>query len=206
MVQIVQTVLVFFAPGFEEVEALTPVDYLRRAGIDVITAALGKERLVTGSHDIPVMADTCLPDLVKEDKLDIFHWDGVILPGGMPGSSNLAASQEIGAFLKDMVREEKWVCAICAAPALVLAPLGLLEGREFTCFPGLEEKVTGAKWREDRVVVDINPKPKKGSAAGGLITSRGAGTAGEFSVAIISALLDKVKGKEIGEKVLLRMN
>jgi 4-methyl-5(b-hydroxyethyl)-thiazole monophosphate biosynthesis len=202
MVEIVQRALVFLAPGFEEVEALTPVDYLRRAGIEVITAALGKERLVTGSHDIPVMADTSLEDLVKEDKLHPSHWDAVILPGGMPGSANLGASGEIGVFLKDMAAEDKWVCAICAAPALVLAPLGLLEEREFTCFPGLEEKVTGAKWREDRVVVDINPSPKKG----GIITSRGAGTAGDFSVAIISTLLDKVKGKEIGEKVLLRMN
>ena len=201
MVEIIQRVLVFLAPGFEEVEALSPVDYLRRGGIEVITAALGSDPLVTGSHDIPVRADTTLEGLTKENKLLPIHWDAVILPGGMPGSANLAASGELGDFLKEMARADKWVCAICAAPALVLAPLGLLEEREFTCFPGLEEKVSGAKWREDRVVIDRNPKPKRG----GIITSRGAGTAGEFSVAIISTLLDKVKGKEIGDKVLLRL-
>jgi 4-methyl-5(b-hydroxyethyl)-thiazole monophosphate biosynthesis len=198
MVQMIPKVLVLLAQGFEEVEALTPVDYLRRADIDVVTAAVGDDIMVTGSHNIPVRADTCLKDLIKGNGLHPDNWDAVILPGGMPGAANLASSADTGAFLKDMAGKGKWVCAICAAPALVLAPLGLLEGKRFTCFPGMEEKVSGAQWCGDRVVVDGRP-PK-----GGFITSRGAGTAGEFAVAIISKLLHEAAGKTIAEKVLLQ--
>ena len=199
MVLLIPRALVLLATGFEEVEALTPVDYLRRAGIEVTTVALGNDRMVTGSHDIPVMADTTLKGLADEKLLTPVNWDAVILPGGMPGASNLAASEEAGAFIKEMAGEGKWVCAICAAPALALAPLGLLEGRKFTCFPGMEEKVSGAKWCDERVIVDANPLPSRG----GIITSRGAGTAGEFAIAIISRLLHEGEGKKIAEKVLL---
>ena len=198
MVQMIPRALVLLAGGFEEVEALTPVDYLRRAGIEVITAALDDEAIVKGSHDIPVKADTTLKKLTDEKKLHPSLWDAVILPGGMPGSANLAASRETGAFIKIMAFEGKWVCAICAAPAVVLAPLGLLEGKMFTCSPGFEEKVKGGNWRTDRVVTDPNTPGK-----GGVITSRGAGTAGEFAVEIISVLLTKAEGKKIAEKVLL---
>ena len=200
MVQIVQKALVLLAQGFEEVEALSPVDYLRRAGIQVTTVAVGNDRMVTGSHDIPVKADTTLEDLIKTKKLQPSLWDAVILPGGMPGSSNLAASQESSAFLKEMAREGKWICAICAAPALVLAPLGLLDGRKFTCSPGFEEKVDGAIWSADRVVIDKSLPPERC----GIITSRGAGTAGEFAVAIISTLLHEAEGEKIAQKVLLK--
>ena len=197
MEQIIKRALVLLAPGFEEVEALTPVDYLRRAGIEVTTAALGKDRMVAGSHGIAVMADAALDDLSKEQKLLPSNWEAVILPGGMPGASNLAASRETCDFLK--AAGNIWVCAICAAPALVLAPLGLLEGIKFTCFLGLEEKVSGAIWCEDRVVVVRRPNPQ----GGGIITSRGAGTAGEFAVAIITQLLDESIGKEIAKRVVL---
>ena len=200
MSQVVKRALVILAQGFEEVEAITPVDYLRRAEIEVITAALDKDRLVTGSRGIPVMADTTLKSLAEEKKFSPSHWDAVILPGGLPGSNNLAASNEVTNFIIAMAGDDKWVCAICAAPALVLGPLDLLTGRKFTCYPGLEEKVKGANWQEDRVIIDINPAPKKS----GIITSRGAGTAGEFAAAIISSLLNDAKGKEIAEKVLLK--
>jgi 4-methyl-5(b-hydroxyethyl)-thiazole monophosphate biosynthesis len=200
MVEIIPEVLVLLAPGFEEVEALTPVDYLRRAGIELTTASLGSDNMTVGSHGIPVRADTTLKDLIKEKRLSASHWDAVILPGGMPGAANLAESQEISAFLKEMAGAEKWICAICAAPALVLAPLGILEGKKFTCFPGMEEKVSGAIWCDDRVVVDRKAPP----SSGGIITSRGAGTAGEFAVAIISSLLHEADGKRIAEKVLLK--
>ena len=200
MVMIVPKVLVLLAQWFEEVEAVSPVDYLRRAGIEVVTAALDNNQMVTGSRDIPVKADTTLKCLAEEGKLSPSNWDAVILPGGLPGSNNLAASQETSALLKDMAAKDAWICAICAAPALVLAPLGLLEGRKFTCYPGLEEKVNGAAWCEDRVVIDKNPAPGRG----GIITSRGAGSAGEFAIAIISKLLHESKGKEIADKVLLK--
>ncbi len=118
----------------------------------------------------------------------------MILPGGMPGSTNLAASKETGSLVKEMAAAGKTVCAICAAPALVLAPLGLLAGKNFTCYPGMEEKVnsTDSKWSDSRVVTD-----------GNIITSRGAGTAGEFAVAIIEKLLDKAAAQKIADAVLL---
>ena len=197
-------VIVLLAEGFEEVEAVTPIDYLRRVGIEVTTAAVGlkvrgESPVVKGSRGIPLVADTALETLSEEKKLEPSAWDGVIVPGGGPGSDKLAASGLTGVFLKAMAGEGKWVCAICAAPARVLSPLGILAGKKYTCFPGEEEKVTapvsasaGADWKEDRVVVD-----------GTLITSRGAGTAGEFACAIIAKLVSEEEAKKLAERVLL---
>jgi 4-methyl-5(b-hydroxyethyl)-thiazole monophosphate biosynthesis len=182
--------IVLLAEGFEEVEAVTPVDYLRRAGIEVATAAVGRDRNVRGARGVPVTADAILGDLVR--KGGAASWDAVILPGGMPGASNLAASGETGALVKEMAAAGKVVAAICASPAVVLAPLGLLAGRRFTCFPGMEKQVPGAQWSGDRVVSD-----------GNLVTSRGAGTAGEFAVAIIGKLLSPAEGKKVADAVLL---
>ena len=186
-------VVILLAEGFEEVEAITPVDYLRRAGIEVQIAALGGNLAVTGSHGIQVNADISF----SGDGFPL-DWDGVIVPGGGPGSDRLAASKEAGLFLKEMAGKGKWICAICAAPARVLAPLGLLAGKKFTCYPGEEGKVSGAEWKEDRVVVD-----------GNLITSRGPGTAGEFACAIIDRLNGAggadSEGSKIAAKALLAL-
>jgi len=197
-------VLVLLAEGFEEVEAITPIDYLRRAGIDVTIAAVGlklsgKCPVVKGSHGIQIAADMELGTLLAEKKLVPDHWDGVVVPGGLPGSDNLAASKELGVFLQAMDKAGKLVSAICAAPARVLSPLGLLANKRFTCYPGEEVKVlasgsasSSAVWKKDRVVSDRN-----------LITSRGAGTAGEFACAVISKLLTVADGKKLAERVLL---
>jgi 4-methyl-5(b-hydroxyethyl)-thiazole monophosphate biosynthesis len=182
--------IVLLADGFEEVEAITPVDYLRRAGVEVTTAAIGGSLTVTGSHGVPVNADALLGDLAKQGKAAF--WDAVVIPGGMPGAANLAASKEAGALIKEMAVTGKWVCAICASPAVVLSPLGLLTGKKFTCYPGMEEKVQDGQWSEDQVVVD-----------GKIITSRGAGTAGVFAVAVISGLLGAEEGKKAARSVLL---
>ena len=196
-------VIVLLAEGFEEVEAITPIDYLRRAGIELTVAAVGLKAkagvlVVAGSHNIPVIADAALETMAKEKKLAPSAWDGVVVPGG-PGVDRLAASKETGAFLTEMAKAGKWICAICAAPAKVLSPLGLLAGKKFTCYPGLEDKVAaadsaspGAKWKKDRVVVD-----------GSLITSRGAGTAGEFAYTVISKIVSEAEAKNLAEKVLL---
>jgi len=182
--------LVLLAEGFEEVEALTPVDYLRRAGVEVTVSAITDSLAVKGRWTgLRVTADTTLTEIAKQGTAG---WDAVILPGGMPGAENLSASKETGALLKSMASEGKLVCAICASPAVVLAPLGLLAGKKFTCYPGMEEKVADGKWLEDRVVTD-----------GNIITSRSAGTAGEFAVAIIKKLLDEAAGKKIADAVLL---
>ena len=194
-------VIVLLAEGFEEVEAVTPIDYLRRAGIEVTAAAVGSaiegnDAAVKGSHGIQITADTDLRALAAGNKLISAEWDGVIVPGGLPGADNLAASKEVAVFLKAMAASGKLVCAICAAPARVLSPLGLLAGKMYTCFPGEEAKVPGfaadARWKEDRVVID-----------GNTITSRGAGTAGEFACAIVSKLLNETEGKKLAERVLL---
>ena len=199
--------IILLAEGFEEVEAITPIDYLRRAGVEVTMAAIGKNSIVKSARGIQVIADTCLVKPGEEGKIpasageiflsgatsaDFPGWDAVIVPGGLPGSDNLAASMEAREFLLKMDKAGKLICAICAAPARVLAPLGLLNGKKFTCYPGEEGKVSGADWKEDRVVMD-----------GNIITSRGAGTAGEFACAIIDALLGAGEGKKIADKVLL---
>jgi 4-methyl-5(b-hydroxyethyl)-thiazole monophosphate biosynthesis len=184
-------VIVLLAEGFEEVEAVTPIDYLRRAGIEVTTAAIGKDRIVTGSHGIALAADMLFGELSGAANVSA-SYDAVLIPGGMNGANNLASSAAAGAVLKGMAEAGKWVCAICAAPAVVLYPLGLLEGRRFTCYPGLEHDVSGAEWSKDNVVVD-----------GNLITSRGAGTAGLFAIAVIEKLLSKTEAKKVAEAVLL---
>jgi 4-methyl-5(b-hydroxyethyl)-thiazole monophosphate biosynthesis len=182
--------VILLAEGFEEVEAITPIDYLRRAGIEVCMAAIGDNRMVTGSHGIQVRADALLAEIAGSPGSG--GWDGVLLPGGMPGASNLAASKAVGTLLKEMAGAGKLVGAICASPAVVLAPLGLLAGRRFTCFPGMETQVTGGHWEERAVVVD-----------GNIITSRGAGTAGAWAVAIIGELLGPEIGLRIAKTVLL---
>jgi 4-methyl-5(b-hydroxyethyl)-thiazole monophosphate biosynthesis len=188
-------VIVFLAEGFEEVEALTPVDFLRRGGVEVTVAAVGTGRAVTGAHAVTVEADATLAELAGNRGADF--WDAAVCPGGLPGASNLAASKELGALLTEMDRAGKWICAICAAPALVLAPLGLLAGRKFTCYPGMEQSVPstpskGALYCEDRVVED-----------GKILTSRGPGTAGFFAAAIVGRLAGKAEEEKLLRTALL---
>ena len=182
--------IVLLADGFEEVEAITPIDYLRRAGVEVTVASISDDLSAKGAWTgLKILADTAL------SKIKTSEYDAVILPGGMPGASNLAASKEASSLLKEMAAANKLLCAICASPAVVLAPLGLLNGKNFTCYPGMEKKIPpdiSSGLSGDRVVVD-----------GNLITSRGAGTAGEFAIAIIQELLDEAAATKVAETVLL---
>ncbi|MDR1373664.1 MAG: DJ-1/PfpI family protein [Treponema sp.] len=184
--------LLLLADGFEEVEALTPADYLRRAGIEVTLVSVSPNPAVKGAHGIQVMSDVTFTELAGLGQGGVRSWDGILLPGGMPGAANIAASVSACTLIREMAAAKKVVAAICAAPAVVLAPLGLLEGRRFTCFPGMEDKVRGGRWSEDRVVVD-----------GGLITSRAAGTAGEWAAAIIAKFLNEGEAKKLAQQVLL---
>jgi len=181
-------VIVLLAEGFEEVEAVTIVDYLRRAGVNVTIAAITLFMTVRGARGIKVDADTLLAGVDAA----IGNWDAVILPGGQKGATNIAACEEACKLIKNMAAAGKPVCAICASPALVLSPLGLLTGKRFTCYPGMEEKVNEGVWSGDKVVVD-----------GNIITSRGAGTAGFFAVAIIEKLLGEEAAKKTADAVLL---
>jgi len=182
--------IVLLADGYEDVEAVTPIDYLRRAGIEVTSASITENLIVTSRWGgIKITADTTLAQILKQD---ISIWDAVILPGGIPGATALAASEETALLLKKMASYEKLICAICASPVLVLAPLGLLKEKKYTCYMGYEEKTTDGHWLEERVVTD-----------GNIITSRAAGTTGEWSIAIINALLGSDEGKKIMQTVLL---
>jgi len=184
--------ILLLVEGFEEVEAITPIDYLRRANVEVTVAAIGTSLTVRGSRGLTVVADTTLPDLIKRNEAKAEIWDAIVLPGGNPGAPNLAASTEAAALVREMTAAGKLICAICAAPALVLAPMGLLAGKTFTCFPGFEEKVQGGHWSQERVVTD-----------GQLITSRAAGTTGDFSIAIIKTLVSEAEGDRVAKAVLL---
>ncbi|MDR3020572.1 MAG: DJ-1/PfpI family protein [Treponema sp.] len=178
--------LVLLAEGFEEVETVTPFTYLRRAGIKATTAAIADSLQVKGARGITVIADNLLAEL------DGSNYDAVIVPGGIHGAANLAACEKTGALLKEMAAAGKLVCAICASPVVVLSPLGLLSGKNFTCYPGMEEKAhEDSRWLEDRVVVD-----------GNIITSRAAGTSGDFAIAIIEYLLGKEMAEKIADTVL----
>jgi 4-methyl-5(b-hydroxyethyl)-thiazole monophosphate biosynthesis len=175
--------LVFLAEGFEEVEAVTPIDYLRRAGIEVSTVSIAGGTTVTGAHGIPLLADTRIADITG-----LGGYDALLLPGGMPGATNLVNDPALDSLLKSAAKAGTLVCAICASPAVVLAPKGILAGRKFTCYPGAEEKVSGAAWSADPVVID-----------GNIITSRGPGTAARWAFAIIAALLDSATAEKIAD-------
>ena len=172
-------VYVLLAPGFEEAEALVPVDMLRRAGIETATVSITGEP-VPGSHNITVTADLTL-DQVELDKLEM-----VVLPGGGPGYKNLGAEPRVEQLVREAVRRDAWVAAICAAPTL-LGKWGLLMGKNAVCYPGMEEGLTGAQPQMDRgVVVD-----------GKVITGRAAGSATDFGLALVAAL----KGQDEADKV-----
>jgi 4-methyl-5(b-hydroxyethyl)-thiazole monophosphate biosynthesis len=171
-------VVFFLANGFEELEAIAPIDILRRGGVDAVTAGVG-EKVITGSHGIPVTCDTVDKDI------DLTKIDGVVLPGGMPGTKNLAASPIVAKALGHCAENGLLLGAICAAPS-VLGGLDLLRGKSATCFPGFEETLLGAKISDDYVVRD-----------GNVITAKGAGVAADFGFALLSA----IKGVEVSEKV-----
>jgi len=164
-------VLMPLATGFEEIEAVTVVDLLRRAGIEVRTAALGLLR-VTGSHDITVEADMLLEEARAGD------YDMIVLPGGMPGAEHLKQDARVIELLRQFAAEGRYTAAICAAPG-VLAHAGLLTGHAATSFPGFLDagSAPGIHLRSEAVVVD-----------GKVVTSRGAGTAMDFGLELIELL------------------
>lgn len=173
-------VLVPLAPGFEELEAVTVIDLLRRAGFDVVSAGLA-EGPVRGSRGTVLLPDTTL------DRVAAAAVDMIVLPGGQPGSDNLAADGRIEALLRRVYDQGGWVAAICAAPK-VLAMAGLLEGRRATCFPGAVESLhlPGIQLMPDPVVVD-----------GHVVTSRGPGTALDFAL----TLIELIAGREARDRV-----
>ncbi len=171
--------VVFIADGSEEVEALSPVDYLRRGGVDVTVVSVGTaSRTVTMSHKVSVNADITLEAYLSGigDSLP----DAVVIPGGMPGATNIAASKSALSLIDEMAKNGKLVCSICASPAVVLSKTSALKAKSWTCYPGMEENAA-----------DYRSGYKSGTAFvhdGNLITGRGPGAAEEFSMEIVKTL------------------
>ncbi len=172
-------VYLFLADGFEEIEALTPVDVLRRAGAEVSTVSVTSDRTVHGAHGIDVAADVTVDDVIPE-KAEMY-----VLPGGMPGTNNLFACDKLKELVAEGAEKGKYVAAICAAPS-VIGRMGLLKGRKATCYPGFEKYLEGAEYTGAPVETD-----------GRFITSRGMGVALDFALALCAAL----KGGEVADGI-----
>jgi protein deglycase len=175
-------VLVPLLPGFEEIEAITIIDVLRRAEVTVRVAG-AQAGPVRGSHDIEITADTALADVRAEDL------EMIALPGGMPGAAHLARDPEVQRLLRQVAAAGKFTCAICAGP-VALAAAGLHRGKRVTCYPGLEDHLEGGTLVTDRVVID-----------GTVVTSRGVGTALEFALTLVEVL----RGASVREDLASRM-
>ncbi len=178
--------LVFLADGFEEVEAVSVIDILRRAKITVDVASIQDQIRVRGAHDITIEADKLLSDI-----RDINSYDAVITPGGLPGSTNLRDDELVISFIKEASQNKKIVASICASP-IVLEKAGLTAGKAGTSFPGMRDQVNFAKYKEDLVVQDDK-----------LITSRGPATALLFALELVKQLKGIEVYKEIREALLI---
>lgn len=177
-------VYVFLADGFEEVEGLTVVDVLRRAGADTVMVSVTGRKQVEGSHGIPVLADA----LFEEE--DYAEADLLVLPGGMPGTLNLKAHKGLTELLGDFDRKKKYIGAICAAPS-ILSELGMLAGRTACAYPSFEESLRCARVVREPAVVD-----------GHIITGRGMGAAVPFALKLTELLFGKEKAEELAVSIV----
>ena len=174
-----RSVYVFCADGFEEVEGLTAVDLLRRAGVSVTMVSIMGRTKITGARNISVNTDILIEDIKEEA-------DMLVLPGGMPGTLHLKDHEGLGKLLQKAYKNEKYLAAICAAPT-VFEKYGFLEGRKATSYPAMEEELKSADYQTDKVVVD-----------GKIITSRGMGTAIDFA----AKLVEIIKGTKEKDELL----
>ena len=179
-------VYIFFADGLEEIEGLTVVDMLRRVGIDISIVSINGTLKITGSHKIEIGADMLLSDV------DVNDGSMFILPGGMPGTTNLGENETVCSILKEAYAAGKYIGAICAAPS-VLGNLGFLKGKKATSYPEFLTEEMGATITTDPVVVD-----------GNVITSRGMGTAIEFAAELIALLKDRETAKELKDSIMYK--
>ena len=171
-------IYLFLANGFEEVEAIAPLDLMRRAGLAVTTVGVGG-REITGAHGICVHAD------ISDDEFNDDAPTLVFLPGGMPGTLNLAACPAVHRAIDAAIRTDAYLCAICAAPS-ILGDLGLLAGKEAICYPGFEDRLTGARISKKRVVRD-----------GKIITAAGMGVAVELGLCLVELLCGTERANEL---------
>ena len=176
-------VYVFLADGFEDVEALIPVDVLRRGGQDVVTVSvMDDSQTVESAHGVTMIADTWIGDC------DLTDADLLLLPGGMPGASNLYACEPLRQALVNQQEEGKMIAAICASPAVVLGQMGLLQGYRATCYPGFEQLLSGAEYTGELCTVD-----------GNIITGEGPAAAFPFAYALLAILQDEAMAQQIAD-------
>ncbi len=180
-----KNVLIPIADGTEEIEAVTIIDVLRRAGARVTVAGVDS-REITAAHGVRISTDKLISECLGE------AFDLIALPGGMPGAENLRNSKALASLLVAQRDNDRWYAAICAAPAVVLAPLGLLTNRQATCYPGFTGRLEGATVSDERVVVD-----------GRCITSKGPGSAMEFAVKLVSILFGETRAAEVSADLLM---
>lgn len=177
-------IYVFLADGFEETEAIAPIDLLRRAGKTVCTVGV-TGKVVTGAHGIPVTADLTQDEIQLNDELEM-----VVLPGGMPGTLNEEASEMVQNAITYCAEQNRYLAAICAAPS-ILGHRGLLNGKKAVCYPGFEDALTGASVGTEDVVIDDN-----------FITARGAGVAVDFGLALVAVLCGNAVSEQIRLAIL----
>ena len=180
-----KTSFLFLAQGFEEIEALTVVDVMRRAGMDVKTVSITDDTKVVGAHGISVEADKLIANV------DLSDAEWLITPGGMPGSTNLANCNALCEAIKKHHEKKGKIAAICAAPAVVLAPLGVLDGKDATCYPGFEDNCHKAIMRDTPVVALKN-----------LVTANGPAAALRFALAIVANSMGEGVANEVGSGML----
>jgi len=178
-------ILIPLAFGFEEIEAITCIDVLRRTELEVITVSIDKME-VLGAHNIVVKSDALIDDINWTD------FDAIVLPGGMPGSANLRDNEKVISIVKQLYSENKLVAAICAAP-IVLEKAGVIVNKNATSYPGFDKEMTSCNYMENRVVVD-----------GNVITARGPGVAIEFSLTVVEYLLGKGIVEELKVGMLVK--
>lgn len=176
----------FLADGFEEVEALTCVDVMRRAGMPVVTVSINPVLEVTGAHGVTVVADSLYDDNDYNDA----EW--LVLPGGVPGAPNLAACEPLCDALEAQVERGGKVAAICASPAVVLAPLGILQGRDAVCYPGMEQDIEGVRWTTGSVAVD-----------GNVVTGNGPAAAAPFALTMVEQSVGRDVAAQVAAGMLL---
>ena len=175
-----KTNFIFLADGVEEVEALTSVDVMRRAGMPVVTVSINEGLEVTGAHGVTVLADS----LFGENDYSDAEW--LVLPGGMPGATNLAAHEALCDLLQAHDERGGRIGAICASPSVVLAPLGILQGRQAVCYPGMEATVGDVAWGTGPVAV-----------AGNVVTGNGPAAAAAFALTMVAEAV----GRDVADQV-----
>lgn len=179
-----KSALVILADGFEEIEAVSCIDILRRAQIQLTIAGLSDIK-IRSARNLIVTADKTLDEIKPE-------FDACVIPGGGTGAKNIAASKKVLEIIKEMHSKGKLIAAICASPAVVLSPLGILKDKSATCYPGMQELFNDdVAYEEEAVVCDKN-----------IITSRGPATSISFALKIVESLIDKKAAKKIAEDIL----